>query len=75
MFFCLSRNVNYVTMPTTTLWKSGKNMQKTKNDLERDFIISHKWFHENQMELKLDKCHYIVIGDDDPTQKTILNNN
>ena len=53
----------------TTLWKSGKNMQKIKNDLEMDFMISHKWFHGNQMELNLDKCHYIVIGDDDPTQR------
>ena len=27
------------------------------------------------MVLNPDKCHYIVIGDDDPTQKIILNNN
>ena len=39
-------------------------MRKIKNDLEMDFIISHKWFH-----LNLGKCHYIVIGDDDlPTK-------
>ena len=28
IFLCLSRNVNYVTMVMTTLYKSGKNMQK-----------------------------------------------
>ena len=37
--------------------------------------ILHKWFHENHMVLNPGKCHYIVIGDDDPTQKIILNNN
>ena len=58
-----------------TLYKSGKNMQKIKNDLEMDFMILHKWFHENHMVLNPDKCHYIVIGDDDPNQKIILNNN
>ena len=58
-----------------TLCKSGKNMQKIKNDLEMDFMILHKWFHENRIVLNPDKCHYIVIGDDDPTQKIILNNN
>ena len=50
-------------------------MQKIKNDLEMDFMILHKWFHENSMVLNPDKCHYIVIGDDGPTQKVILNNN
>ena len=58
-----------------TLYKSGKNMQKIKNDLEMDFMILHKWFHENHMVLNPDKCHFIVIGDDDPNQKMILNNN
>ena len=58
-----------------TLYKSGKNMQKIKNDLEMDFMILHKSFHENHMVLNPGKCHYIMIGDDDPTQKIILNNN
>ena len=40
-----------------------------------DFMILHKWFHGNHMVLNPGKCHYIVIGDDDPTQKIILNNN
>ena len=47
IFFCLSRNVNYVTIPKTTLYKSGKNMRKIKVDLEIDFMILNKWFHEN----------------------------
>ena len=50
-------------------------MQKIKNDLEMDFMILHKWFHENHMVLNPGKCHYIVIGDDDPSHKIILNNN
>ena len=47
----------------TTHNKPGKNMQKIKNDLEMDFIILHKWFHEYHMVLNHGKCHYIVIGD------------
>ena len=27
-----------------TFYKSGKNMQKIKNDLQMDFMILHKWF-------------------------------
>ena len=50
-------------------------MRKIKNDLEMDFMILHKWFHENNMVLNPGKCHYIVIGDDDPSHKIILNNN
>ena len=44
-------------------------------NLEMDFMILHKWFHENHTVLNPDKCHYILIGDDDPAQKIILNNN
>ena len=50
-------------------------MQKIKNDLEMDFMILNKWFHENHMLLNPDKCHYVVIGADEPNQKIILNNN
>ena len=56
-------------------------MQKIKSemdlemDLEMDFMILHKWFHENHMVLNPDKYDYIAIGDDDPSQKIILNNN
>ena len=50
-------------------------MQKVKNDLEMDFMLLLKWFHENHMVLNLDKCHYIVIGEDDPNQNINLNNN
>ena len=44
-------------------------MGKIKNDLEMDFMILHKWIHENHMVLNPDKCRYIVIGGDDPTHK------
>ena len=38
-------------------------------------MILHKWFYENHMALNPGKCHYIVIGDDDPTYKILLSNN
>ena len=50
-------------------------MGKIKNDLEMDFMILHKWFHENRMVLNSGKCHYIGIGDDDPSHKITFNNN
>ena len=31
------------------LYKSGKNMKNIINDLEMDFMILHKWFHENHI--------------------------
>ena len=40
-----------------------------------DFIILQKWLHENHIVLNPDKCHNIVIGYNDRTQKIILNNN
>ena len=40
-----------------------------------DFMILHKWFHENHMVLNPGKCHYIAISNDDPFHKLILNNN
>ena len=50
-------------------------MRKIKNDLEMDFTILHKWFHESGMVLNPGKCHYILIGYGDPSHKIILNNN
>ena len=57
-----------------TPYKSGKNMQEIKNDLEINFMILHKWFHENHVVLNPVKCHYVVIGEDDPSHKIIFNN-
>ena len=39
-------------------------MQKIKNDLDMDFMILHKRFHENYMVLNPGKCHNVVFGDD-----------
>ena len=50
-------------------------MRRIKNDLEMDFMILRKWFHENHIVLDPSKGHYIAIGDDDPSNKIILNNN
>ena len=50
-------------------------MQKMKHDLEMDFMILHKWFYENHIVLNPGKCHYIMIGDNNPSNKIILNNN
>ena len=52
----------------------GKICRKLKIDL-MDFMILHKCFHENHMVLNPGKCHYIVIGDTEPSYQIILNNN
>ena len=33
------------------------------------FMILHKWFKKIHMVLNPSKRHYIVIGDNDPSQK------
>ena len=50
-------------------------MQKVKTHLEMDFMILHKWFHENHIVRNPGTCHFIVIDDDDPSHKVILHNN
>ena len=39
-----------------------------------DFMILHKRFHHGILANPR-KCHYNVIGGNDPSQKLILNNN
>ena len=74
IFLFTSKCQLYSYADDNTHYKSGKNMHKIKNDLEMDFMILDKWFHENHMALNPGKCHYIVIGDNDPSH-IILNKN
>ena len=39
------------------------------------FLILNKQFYENQMVLNPVKCHYILISDNYPSNKIVLNNN
>ena len=39
------------------------------------FLILNKQFYENQMVLNPGKCHYILISDNYPSHKIVLNNN
>ena len=39
------------------------------------FLILNKQFYENQMVLNPGKCHYILISDNYPSNKIVLNNN
>ena len=56
-----------------TLYKSGRNLRKIKNNLVIDFMILDKWIQTNRMVINPGKCHYIGIGDDDPSHKKFLN--
>ena len=42
-----------------------------KIDPEMNFMILHKWFHENHVVLNPGTCHYIVT-DDDPIHQIKL---
>ena len=59
----------------TTLSINQEKYEENEKRSEMDFTILHKCFHENHMVLNPGKCHYIVICNDDPFHKIILNNN
>ena len=64
IFFVISKCQLCNYAGDSTLYKSGNNMQKIKNDVEMDFMFLHKWFDENLIVLNLGKCPDIVIVDD-----------
>ena len=45
-----------------TFYAIRKNLDKLKLDLQSNFLISQKWFYENQMILKPVSCHYMLLG-------------
>ena len=55
-------------------YSTGKNLNRIRRNLEMEFMILHKWFHENPMTLNPGKCHYMVIGSRDLSHEIILNN-
>ena len=54
---CLLRNYGKDNTP----YKSTKNIQKIKDNLEMDFMILHKWFHDNPMILNTGECYYRCV--------------
>ena len=54
---CLLRNYSKDNTP----YKSTKNIQKIKDNLEMDFMILHKWFHDNPMILNTGECYYRCV--------------
>ena len=59
----------------STLYSTGKNLNRIRRKLEMEFMILHQWFHENHMTLNPGKCHYMVIGSRDLSHEIMLNNN
>ena len=43
---------------------AGKDKDKTKILLEKDFQTVANWFYENAMILNPDKCHFMCLGKD-----------
>ena len=69
IFLFISKCQLYNYADDSILYKSGKNVQKIKNDLEMDFTVFFSFF-----SFHFYKCHYIVICEDDPSHKIIQNN-
>ena len=47
--------------------------KKVKSNLECNFLIIYKWFHENQMMVNNGKCYYMPTGNKSYDNKIILN--
>ena len=58
----------------STLYSTGKDLNRIRKNLEDDFMILYLWFHENQMTLNPEKCHYMVIGGRDLLHEIMLSN-
>ena len=44
-------------MPIEMLSIRSGEYKKDKNNMEMHFMILHKWFHKNHMELEPGTCH------------------
>ena len=73
MFISKCNICNYAD--DNTLYSTGKDLNLIRRNLEMEFMILHQLFHENHMRLNPGKCHYMVIGSRDLSNKIMLNNN
>ena len=73
MFISKCNHRNYAN--DNTLYSTGKDLNRTRRDLEMDFMILHRWLHENQLTLNPRKCHYMAIGSTGLSHEIMLNNN
>ena len=58
----------------STLYSTGKDLNRIRRNLEDDFMILNLWFHANHMTLNPGKCHYMVIGGRDLSHEIMLSN-
>ena len=63
--FCNYADDNTLNAFGTNLYQIGKN-------LEMDFMILHKWFHENHRTFNPEKCRYKVMGSKDLPYEIML---
>ena len=60
MFISKCNLCNYAN--GNTLYSTGKDLNRTRKNLEMEFMILHQWFNENHMALNPGKYRYMVIG-------------
>ena len=58
----------------TTLYAFGYNLEEIEKIFHFDFDLVSKWFEENCMILKTDKCHLMCLGKDAENKTFIFNN-
>ena len=73
MFISKCNICNYAD--DSTLYSTGKDLNRIRKNFEVDFMILDQWFHENHMTLNPGKYHYMVIGSGDLSHEIMLNNN
>ena len=73
MFISKCNLCNYTD--DSTLYSTGKDLNRTRRNLEIEFMILHQCFHENHMTLNPGKSHYMVIGSRNVSHEIMLNNN
>ena len=73
MFISKCNLCNYAN--DSTLYSTGKYLNRIRRNLEMEFMILHQWFHENHLALNPGKCHYMVIGSKNLSHEIMLNNN
>ena len=52
----------------TTCFSIGRDLNKVKDTLAKDFGRITNWFYENFMVLNSKKCHFMCIGKDEKNE-------
>ena len=58
----------------STLYSSGNDLEKVKQNLRQGFEIVTRWFYENNMILNSRKCHFTCLGQNTVNETFVYDN-